>query len=252
MQDAAALQSIIDFGAPTSGETIVEIGPGLGALTTALARRSPDLTLIEIEGSFAEDLAQRYPSARVICADVRQVDFSTLGQSLVIYGNLPYAFSTEIVFHLIESAAVLSRAVLLLQREFVERMCAEPGGRDYGTLSIGCQLWSELRMGPVVSGECFYPRASVESRVVELKFLKTPRVQIGDAAFFRKVVKASFSQRRRKLINSLKGSGIADQEILSEALRLSAIDPGRRAETLSLAEFAALTANMRRLIHGQP
>lgn len=248
LQDLAVVHSILQFGAPKAEDQLVEIGPGLGALTAELVKIKPDLTLIEVEARFAEELARRFPQAKVICADVREVDFASLGDNLVIFGNLPYSLSTDIVFHLIDSAAVISRAVLMLQKEFVERMAADPGGRDYGTLSIGCQLWAQMQMGPEVSGDKFFPPAKVKSRVLEMKFLKNPRVPLPDAAFFRKVVKASFLQRRRKLINSLKGSGLAEQELLDRALLEAGIDPGRRAETLSIEEFAKLARAVKCLI----
>ncbi len=245
--DSEVVSKIVQFAEPSGDDTIVEIGPGLGALTESLAAIRPNLTVIEIEPELAQKLKVRFPEITVLQQDVRQVEFQSLGRDLVVFGNLPYSFSTEIVFHLIESAATIKRAVIMLQREFVERMAAEPGGRDYGTLSIGVQLWCDLKLGPIISGDSFYPTTKVDSRVVELKFLKQPRFEISDLKWFRKIVKASFSNRRKKLLNSLSAAGIWSKEILTEVLQSLAIDPGRRAETLSIAEYVKLAEQLRQL-----
>ncbi len=239
--DQSVLHSIVDFGHPEKGNQIVEIGPGLGALTRELAPFGP-LTLIEIEPKFCEALAKEFPAARIVNADVRMVNFADLGADLLIFGNLPYSFSTEIIFHLVANAAVIGRAVLMLQREFAERLAASPGGRDYGVLSVNAQMMADISLGPIIPGTAFHPIANVASRLVELKFLSKPRVDIGDMEWFKKVVRASFLQRRRKLWNSLKASSIGSPEAIDAALRATGIDPGRRAETLSIPEFAALAA----------
>lgn len=237
--DPTALEAIVNFGAPGAHERIVEIGPGLGALTEHLAV-ARELTLIEIEERFCEPLRARVPHARIINADVRSVDLSALGSELVVFGNLPYSFSSEIVFHLLAAASSLKRAVLLLQREFAERLAAGPGGRDYGRLSIACQLWCDVKLGPVIAGTSFHPPTQVDSQVVELAFLGAARVKVGDYRWFERVVKAAFLQRRKKLSNSLKGSGFFSAEGIALALQAAGINGDRRAETLSLAEFAAL------------
>lgn len=243
--DTSVLHSIVQFGHPSAEDKIVEIGPGLGALTKELSR-FPDLTLVEIEEKFCRDLQVHYPDAKIVCADVRTVDFSKLGSNLVVFGNLPYSFSTDIIFHLLSQASVLKRAVLMLQREFAERVAAGPGGRDYGSISINTQLMADMRLGPIIPGTAFHPIANVESRLIELTFLKSPRVAVADPVWFKKVVKASFLQRRRKLLNSLKSSCLVSGEATLEALRAASIDPGRRAETLSIAEFALLADEMKK------
>lgn len=238
--DPGLIARIVEFGAPSKGDNIVEIGPGLGALTEALLPFG-NICVIEVEQEFAAKLGQKFPQLKIITEDVRSVQFTDLGKDLVVFGNLPYSLSTDIVFHLVENRAVLKRAVLMLQREFVERMCAEPGGKEYGALSVNLQIWTTLRKGPVVSGASFHPRANVESRLVELTFFKQPRYAIDDPVWFRRVVQSAFSQRRKKLSNSLKGSGVFQSVDLVAILTELGIDPGRRAETLSLEEFARLS-----------
>ncbi len=245
--DPNLIQKIVKFGDPKSGDSIIEIGPGLGALTEALVPFG-NLTLIELQEELAQKLTLKYPELKVICQDVRSVDFSTLGSDLIVFGNLPYSLSTEIVFHLVQNRASIRRAVLMLQREFVERMCAAPGGKEYGALSVNLQIWVDLKRGDVISGNSFHPRANVESRLVELKFLKSPKYPVEDPKWFRRVVQGAFSQRRKKLVNSLKSTGVFSGADLEAKLRELEIDPGRRAETLSIEEFARMAEGLKTLL----
>ena len=237
--DPAVIGAIVDFGNPSSADHMVEIGPGLGALTEPLSRIGK-LSVIEIEEKFCAELGGRFPGIEVVNSDVRKVNFSRFGSNLLVFGNLPYAFSTDIVFHLIDNAESISRAVLLLQKEFAERMAAAPGGRDYGVLSISCQLKADIGLGPIITGNCFHPPAGVDSRLVEMKFLSQCRYPIADMVWFKKVVRASFLQRRKKLVNSLMSSGFFSRERVDQGLTTCGIDPGRRAETLEIAEFVRM------------
>ena len=239
--DSSAVDEIVRFGAPAADDNLLEIGPGLGALTKELSC-FPNLSLIEIEEKFCADLRRRFPAANVINEDVRLVDLSQLGENLVVFGNLPYSFSSDIVFLLVDFAAVIKRAVLMLQKEFVERLCAHPGGRDYGMLSISCQLWAEARPGPVIGGDSFHPPAKVDSQLVELVFSKEPRCQIGDMFLFKRIVAAAFFRRRKKIANSIRASGAFPGLPLEECFERAGIDPNRRAETLSIEEFARLSS----------
>ena len=242
--DASVVSTIVDFGRPSAADTIVEIGPGLGALTRELnAVRQP--LLIEIEAEFCERLAREFPGVRIISEDVRGVDFGSLGGDLLVFGNLPYSFSSDIIFHLISQAKCIRRAVLLLQKEFVERLGAEPGGRDYGVLSIMCQLWADVHFGPVISGRAFHPVAQVDSQLVELSFLGSARFPVSDLFWFRRFVTACFTKRRKKLSNSLKASRMATGDQIEGAFRKTGLDPNRRPETLSIQEFVELAEAFR-------
>lgn len=241
--DSSVVRSIVEFGDPQPAEKLIEIGPGLGALTAELAAY-PDLTLIEIEPRFCAELREKFPSARIVNADVREVDLAELGGDLVIFGNLPYSFSTEIITWMLDGASRLKRAVLMLQKEFAERLAAPPGGKDYGAISVGCQLRADIRSGPIVPGNSFHPPASVESMVIELRFLGGLRHGVADPEAFRRVVKAAFMKRRKKILNSMKSSGYYSGEAIAAALEAAGIDPGRRAETLSLEEFVKLYSRL--------
>jgi 16S rRNA (adenine1518-N6/adenine1519-N6)-dimethyltransferase len=233
------VESIVSFGDAPAGQHIVEIGPGTGALTKYLAG-AEKLTLIEIEPSFCEHLRQQYPQAQMINEDVRSVDFSEIGNDLFVFGNIPYVFSTEIVLHLIAFRMSVSNAVLMVQREFAQRLAAAPGGRTYGSISVAVQLWADVELGPSVPGTAFHPPTEVESQVMKLSFLKEPRVPVEDTLHFERVVRAAFSQRRKKLINSLLSRGKWTKVVILEALEKVGISPDVRPEQLGIAQFAAL------------
>lgn len=233
------IDQIVAFGCPAESDHIVEIGPGLGALTQALPC-SASVTLIEIEAQFCEKLKAHFPHARVLNEDFRAVDLSTLGSMLTVFGNVPYSFSSEIVFHLLNHYRVISRAVLMLQREFAERIAAEPGGREYGILSVQVALLSDARLGPIIAGDSFHPPTEVESRLIELRFLPEPRVPVCDVFLFRSVVRAAFQQRRKKLSNTLAPAQFVPKDLLLACLVAAGIDPAARAETLTVSDFARL------------
>jgi 16S rRNA (adenine1518-N6/adenine1519-N6)-dimethyltransferase len=239
--DESVLDSIVEFGAPNATQSIVEIGPGLAALTKRLAVYGSKLSVIEIEPKFCQAISSEMPKVEIFNADVRSFDFSKIGKDLVVFGNLPYSYSTEIIFHLLDQHSSISKAVLMLQREFAERVAAAPGSRTYGVLSVMTQIRADMRLGPVISGDSFHPKANVESRLLELKMLAEPRFNVKDLVWFRKVVQAAFLQRRKKLKNSLKSSGIfANEEALDDALKRAQISPDIRAEKLSVEDFARL------------
>ena len=243
--DPSVIDGILQFGRPQAGERLLEIGPGLGALTSSLVE-SGDLTVIEIEARFCRDLKGRYPKLNIVQADIREVDLGRYGPELAVFGNLPYAFSTEIIFHLLRHANSIRRAVLLLQKEFARRLAAQPGGREFGAITVACQLWCDVRLGPVFSGESFHPPARVDSQVLELRFLSGPRYEVKDPAWLERVVRAAFSQRRKKLINSLRASNIAPTERIEAGLRAAGLDPGARAETVSVKGYVELAEALAR------
>ena len=235
------IDSIMHFASLKESENIIEIGPGLGALTKELYKIKNDIKVIEIEEKFATDLKQRFPKLEVINKDVREVDFAELGNNLTVFGNLPYSFSTDIIFHLIAYAPYINRAILLLQKEFAMRLAASPSTKSYGALSVACQLWTEPRLGDVFPGNFFHPPAKVDSQVIELKFYKDKKFNVKDSFWLQRFVKACFSQRRKKLINSLKSTSIFPIDRLENAFVEANIDPNRRAETLSIEEFITLS-----------
>lgn len=238
--DPEVPRAIVRFADFPFDAPIVEIGPGTGALTECLSDFK-NLTLIEIEPSFCEHLKEKFPQATIVNADIRHVDLSTLGSELHVFGNIPYVFSSEIVFHLIKYRAVVRQAVMMTQKEFAERIAASPHTRAYGSISVSAQLFADIELGPVVPGTSFHPPTEVESRVMKLRFRDQPRAVVKDYEFFQVVVRAAFSQRRKKLINSLMSQGRWSKEVILSALARARISPDVRAETLTVEEFATLT-----------
>ena len=237
-------ESIAEFGEIPAGAHVVEIGPGTGALTSFLAKRAEKLTLIEIEPRFCELLGSAYPQAQIVNQDVRTVDLSTLGGNLFVFGNIPYVFSTEIVFHLVRNRSAVAQAVLMTQREFAERIAAEPGGREFGSISVAVQMYADVDLGPIVPGNAFHPPTEVQSRVMKMRFLAQPRVAVKDPEHFEKVVRCAFSQRRKKLINSISSRGLWSREEIVAALERAGVSPDIRAEQLSMEQFAALAREL--------
>lgn len=233
------IDSIVEFAAAPEHAHVVEIGPGMGALTERLSTWSR-LTLIEIEEKFCEHLAQRYPGATIMHHDARTFDFTSLGAPLFVFGNIPYVFSTEIIFQLLRHRSVVSDAVLMVQREFAERVAASPGGREYGSLSVAVQLYADVALGPIIPGDSFHPPTAVQSQLMRLRFLAEPRVDVGDVDFFEVVVRGAFAQRRKKVLNSLLSRGRWSKETLVTALAAAGLSPDIRAERITIEQFAHL------------
>jgi 16S rRNA (adenine1518-N6/adenine1519-N6)-dimethyltransferase len=237
---AAPVVERIVSAARATGRVVVEIGPGIGALSDALAAIADELFLIEIDARMAQRLAARFaaaPNVHVIAADALAVDYSKLlagRRRAVAVGNLPYSVASQILLRLIESRASFERLVLMLQREVAERLIAKPGTKAYGALTLRTALHGEAEIVLRVSRGSFVPRPKVESAIVSVTLQTAPRVSIDDEERFGAVVRAAFGQRRKMLRGAL--AKIARSADIERA----GIDPGRRGETLSLDEFARL------------
>ncbi|NDU84998.1 MAG: 16S rRNA (adenine(1518)-N(6)/adenine(1519)-N(6))-dimethyltransferase RsmA [Ferrovum sp.] len=240
LNDHGIIQSILSACHPLKHQTLIEIGPGLGALTQPLLDRGLSLTLIELDRDLVAHW-QRHPAAdrlTLIAADVLTVDFSQFGNSWRLLGNLPYNISTPLLFHLATTATHMTDAHFMLQKEVVDRLVAAPGTKDYGRLSVMLQYHFHLEALFDVPPEAFSPPPKVNSAVIRL-IPKTPGEQPScDPQRLSQVVAQAFSQRRKMLRSTLKG-WLTDKDWESLG-----IDPQRRAETLSLAEFARLSARI--------
>ncbi len=242
--DESLLDSVVSFGAPKAEDKLIEIGPGLGALTERLLKIAP-VTAIEIEDQFCVELERRFKNVTTINEDVRLVDFAELGTDLVVFGNLPYRLSTDILFHLMAFGDNIRRAVIMVQREFAQRMAAVPGGKEYGVLSVSVQLGAQTRLGPTIPGTAFHPPTEVTSQLIELTFRPYPGLALEEVPAIKRVVAAAFSQRRKMIKNTLKASKLADGDKVEIALREAQIEGTRRAETVSIDEYVKLTRIMR-------
>ncbi|MEO8060686.1 MAG: 16S rRNA (adenine(1518)-N(6)/adenine(1519)-N(6))-dimethyltransferase RsmA [Burkholderiales bacterium] len=238
LTDASVLDAIVDAIRPEPGEALVEIGPGLGAMTNPLVARCQRLTVIELDRDLARRLRQR-PELEVIEADVLQVDFAALaaraGQRLRIVGNLPYNISTPILFHLLEAASHVIDQHFMLQKEVVDRMAAAPGGKEYGRLSVMLQWRYQIESVLDVPPEAFEPPPRVDSAVVRMRPL--PVLGAVDAALLGELVRVAFSQRRKLLRHTL-GRWLEERQFAGE------FNVQRRAEEVPVSEYLALAATV--------
>ncbi|MCC7082919.1 MAG: 16S rRNA (adenine(1518)-N(6)/adenine(1519)-N(6))-dimethyltransferase RsmA [Burkholderiales bacterium] len=234
--EPAFVQRIVDYIDPGPDERLLEIGPGLGALTGALLKRVKRLDVIEIDRDLAARLAQDYPREQltVHLGDALEYDFAALGTDLRVVGNLPYNISSPLLFRLSERAASIRDIHVMLQREVVDRMTAAAGSRAYGRLTVmlGYRFAVE-RLFRVPPG-AFRPQPKVESAFARLRPHDPLPCPATDEAVFRRIVAAAFAQRRKTLRNALAG-------LAGEAqMRSLGIDPRARGETLSVAHYVAL------------
>lgn len=246
LKDRQVVAQIIAAAKIGPEDRVIEIGPGLGALTDDLLQQAQEVNIIEIDKELIAFWSQRSdPRLRLHAGDALNLNWRELFPSppYILAANLPYNISTPILFKMIEERDLFTRLVLMFQKEVGERLCAPPGGKDYGVLSVFCQLWFDVRKVVIVPPGAFHPAPKVHSIVVQLDPLAAPRVALDDYASFRRVVKGAFGQRRKTLRNALGGAGFSSLQI-DTALAATAIDGKRRGETLSLSEFALLSNSL--------
>jgi len=248
LRDQAVAHAIVDLVAPTERDVVVEIGPGDGALTALLAGRAGRLIALEVDPALAAALRARLPAAEVLDADARIWNYAELaapvGGRVLIVGNLPYSVGKPILAALIAAHAAIDEMALMLQREVAERVAAAPGSKTYGSLSVFSQLHCEVRVALRVPPGAFRPPPKVDSAVLQLRVLREPRVPLRDPRRFEAVVRAAFAQRRKMLGNAL-GAGLGlPLDVVRKAAAAAGIDLTRRAETLTLSEFAALATGL--------
>jgi len=243
LHDRTVIDKIIAAAQITSDDHVVEIGPGLGVLTDQLLPRAADVQVMEIDRDLIERLEAREDSRLTIhSGDVLKLPWRNFLDSppYTMVANLPYNISSQVVFRLIEHRDLFQKMVLMFQREVGERLVAAPGGKDYGILSVLCQLWYEIKTVTLVKPGAFSPPPKVDSIVLKFDLLPSARVDPIDEVLFKRVVKGAFAYRRKTLRNSLLASGFDATEIDS-SLQQAGVSPGCRGETLSLQNFSDLT-----------
>ena len=241
--DKNIVHKIVRLAELQPGETVLEIGPGRGILTEALLDSSGLVVAVELDAALCAHLRAtlgRRSNFRLVEGDALTFEYAQVPSPFLVVANLPYYVSTPLLFRLLEDRRRIDRLVLMLQEEVVARLAAAPGGKDYGALSIAAQFYCEVRQAFRVPPTCFRPKPQVGSAVVVLTPLRKPRVSVADEAFFFRIVRAGFAHRRKALPNSLRDEGFEGGPTAA-ALEQAGIDPRRRAETLSIEEFAALT-----------
>ncbi|MCM3786484.1 16S rRNA (adenine(1518)-N(6)/adenine(1519)-N(6))-dimethyltransferase RsmA [Neobacillus mesonae] len=251
--DQNILHKIVDAANLDKQKGALEIGPGIGALTEKLAQAAGKVTAVEIDQRLIpilKEVLEPYPNIYVHHGDVLKTDLPELFEKnfkdmdkVSVVANLPYYVTTPILMRLLEEKLPLDSIVVMIQKEVAERMAASPGTKDYGTLSIAVQYYSEPELVCIVPHTVFIPQPNVESAVIKLKVRETPPVTVKDEKFFFEVVHASFAQRRKTIANNLKSRFFTkeNRDQLEPLLETAGIEAARRGETLSIEEFARLS-----------
>jgi 16S rRNA (adenine1518-N6/adenine1519-N6)-dimethyltransferase len=245
LNDTAAIERIGASLGELAGRTVVEIGPGAGAITSALVARAAHVLAVELDAGLAEHLRHQYSPDRltVFHQDVLTFDFAQVstdtGQRLLVFGNLPYYITSQILLKLAASHAAIDRAVLMVQREVADRITAEPGSRDYGLLSVTVQMYGPVVKLFTLAPSSFSPPPDVHSSV--FRWRMAPRfTELGvDEASFLPFVRKVFAQKRKTLANNLRAAGFTPTAIV-EALAGAEIDTRARAEELPAESLAKL------------
>lgn len=250
--DENIIQQIIDESGVTEETLVLEIGPGTGALTLPLAERAGRVIAVELDPDMIEGLRIKtfgMDNVELIHGDILETDIRGITQEamrehslseLRIIGNLPYYITTPIIMKLLESGTGAKSITVMMQKEVGDRIAAEPGTRASGAITYPVHYYAEVSEVAYVPRECFYPVPGVDSVVLRLDLRDEPAVSVCDEDLLFRCIKAGFSMRRKTLLNSLTSLGGYDKDRLSAALTAAGIDPGRRAESLTLGEFAAL------------
>ena len=252
--DTNILRRIVDHADLSEESGAIEIGPGIGALTEQLARRSKKVLAFEIDQRLLpilEETLSPYPHVSIINEDVLKADVKTAIEQefegindIMVVANLPYYVTTPIIMKLLEDKLPIRGIVCMLQKEVADRISARPGTKEYGSLSIAVQYYTEAETAMIVPKTVFVPQPNVDSAVIKLTKRKEPAVAVKSESFFFKVTKASFAQRRKTLLNNLTSQlpgGKQKKEHILSALEQANVEPGRRGETLSIEEFGRLS-----------
>ena len=253
LTDTNILQKIVDTAEIDDQVNVIEIGPGVGALTEFLAERAAQVMAFEIDHRLVpilEDTLRDFDNVTVVNEDILKVDLAQHIQNfknpdlpIKVVANLPYYITTPILMHLIESGIPFSEFVVMMQKEVADRISAQPNTKAYGSLSIAVQYYMTAKVAFIVPRTVFVPAPNVDSAILKMVRRPEPAVAVEDESFFFKISKASFTHRRKTLWNNLTGYFGKTEEVkdkLTKALDQAGLSPSVRGEALSLAEFASL------------
>ncbi len=258
LTDTNILQKIVDTAEIDKNVNVIEIGPGIGALTEFLAENAAEVMAFEIDERLVpilEDTLRDHDNVKVINEDVLKADLQTRVKEfenpnlpIKVVANLPYYITTPILMHLIESKIPFAEFVVMMQKEVADRISAEPNTKAYGSLSIAVQYYMTAKVAFVVPRTVFVPAPNVDSAILKMTRRKQPLVEVKDEDFFFRVSKASFVHRRKTLWNNLTSHFGKSEEVknkLEQALKNAAIKPSIRGEALSISDFARLSDALR-------
>ncbi|MBQ8315463.1 MAG: 16S rRNA (adenine(1518)-N(6)/adenine(1519)-N(6))-dimethyltransferase RsmA [Lachnospiraceae bacterium] len=250
--DTHVLEKIIRAADITKDDCVLEIGPGIGTMTQYLCENAGKVIAVEIDKNLipilTEDTLAAYDNVKVINSDVLKLDLKKLaeeengGRPIKVVANLPYYITTPIIMGLFEAGVPLASITVMVQKEVADRMQAGPGSKDYGALSLAVQYYAEPYIAANVPPNCFMPRPNVGSAVIRLTLHGKPPVEVADEKLLFKLIRASFAQRRKTLVNGLTNSPELSfsKEAVTKALEECGYSPTIRGEALTLAEFAKL------------
>ena len=249
--DTHVLDKIIRAAEVTGEDCVLEIGPGIGTMTQYLAESAGHVVAVEIDANLIPILKETladYENVTVLNADILKLDIMELareyggGRPLKVVANLPYYITTPIIMNLLEGEAPVDNITVMVQKEVADRMQTGPGSKDYGALSLAVQYYAEPYIAANVPPNCFIPRPAVGSAVIRLKKLQQPSAAVKDAGLMFKLIRASFNQRRKTLLNGLSNAAelAFSKEEIAAAIEACGLEPAVRGETLSLEQFARL------------
>ena len=253
--DSNILESIVSAADITKDDFVLEIGPGIGTMTQYLCEAARQVVAVEIDKMLIpilKDTLSEYDNVEVINQDVLKLDIKALaqeknnGKPIKVVANLPYYITTPIIMGLFESKVPIESITIMVQKEVADRMQTGPGSKDYGALSLAVQYYADAKVQLNVSASCFMPRPNVDSAVIKLTAHEKPVVDVDETLMF-KVIRASFNQRRKTLVNGLKNSSELDytKEEIVQAIKAIGKEENIRGEKLNLEEFSALCNSLK-------
>ena len=253
--DTHVLERIIEESGITKDDCILEIGPGIGTMTQYLAENAREVIAVEIDKALIpilQDTLKDYDNVTVINDDILKVDINKIvqeknqGKAIKVVANLPYYITTPIIMGLFESHVPLKSITIMVQKEVADRMQVGPGTKDYGALSLAVQYYAKPEIVANVPPNCFMPRPNVGSAVIRLTRYGEPPVEVKDEKFMFNLIRASFNQRRKTLVNGLQNGGLGlSKEKILEVLEKMGLSATIRGEALTLAQFAELSNRLR-------
>lgn len=247
--DGNIINKIVDAADIDENSGVIEIGPGFGTLTQCLCKRAKKVVAIEIDKSLEEVHKDTIPyeNIKIIYEDFMKIDVDKLideefqGMDVKLVANLPYYITTPIIMKILEEKFKISKIVVMVQKEVAQRLNAKPNTKEYGAISLAVQYRADTRIAMIVPNSVFMPRPKVDSAVIALDILKNPRINVKDEKMLFAVIRASFGQRRKTLLNSLSSNLDCSKEMIKDVLEKVNVDPGIRGETLSLETFGIIS-----------
>lgn len=249
--DERVLDKIVNAADINENDLVIEVGPGIGTLTQAMAKRAGKVVSVEIDKTLVpilKELLADFDNIEIINEDILKVDINEIiarhpGMKVKMAANLPYNITTPIIMGILEKHIPMESLTVMIQKEVAYRMNAKPSTKDYGSLSIVTQYYCEPYLVANVPQNCFMPRPNVDSAVIRLTILKEPKIHVNDESFLFEFVKAAFSQRRKTLVNCIFNSGIVrlDKESIGKILNELGYDERVRGESLSLEDYGKLS-----------